>query len=174
MAIPPAALRAAANRLGNLIIRAVVTLTQDSPLCQTVQVTGRDGEVKDKLEHLHPYGLTSRVRRPDGGHGAETLVIAIDRDHRVALPAMDRRYRPRDIEEGEVVLHDWRGQVVHLRADGILVETTRPEGVTVRVVADAVTITAPVTVNGDVQVNGSINATGTIIDAAGNTNHHTH
>lgn len=42
-------------------------------------------------------------------------------------------------------------------------------------VIDSVTLTSPtVTINGNLQVNGDINASGSIIDTAGNTNHHSH
>lgn len=42
-------------------------------------------------------------------------------------------------------------------------------------VKTSITITAPLTtINSNIQVNGNINASGTIIDAGGNTNHHSH
>ena len=48
-------------------------------------------------------------------------------------------------------------------------------GEPVVVKAPAVTLdTSQTTLNGNLQVNGNINATGTIMDAGGNSNHHSH
>jgi len=53
----------------------------------------------------------------------------------------------------------------------INIEAAQP----VTVKAPAVTLDTPqTTLEGDLQVNGNVNATGTVMDAGGNSNHHSH
>jgi phage gp45-like len=95
-----------ARRVSNLFVWGVVLRDADGVRDQRHQVAGRAGETFDGVVHLLPYGFVMRVLPPgSGGQGAEELVIAIDRDHRVALPAIDRRYRPEDLAAGEVALY---------------------------------------------------------------------
>lgn len=71
---------------------------------------------------------------------------------------------------GEMTL-DCVGALVVKCARNITVESGGP----VIVKAPSATLTIPqVTLDGNLQVNGNINATGAIMDASGNSNHHTH
>jgi len=116
-------LRRVLRRVANLLIRAVAVRDDDGPAMQLVQVRGRTGEVKDALEHWQPYGFTFRVLPPSAnGFGPETVVLAIEPDLRIALPAADRRHRPAGLlQPGEVLVYDDQGQVVHLKRNGIVV-----------------------------------------------------
>jgi len=94
------------HRLGNMLIRAVITMVDEDRRLQEVQLSGLAGDVQDGVEHLLPYGFSMRVLPPDSdGKGAETVVLAIEPDLGMALPASDRRFRPTDLVAGEVVLH---------------------------------------------------------------------
>jgi phage baseplate assembly protein V len=59
--------------------------------------------------------------------------------------------------------------------DGTVLEYDRHSHILTAFVAGTAVITADsITVHGDLTVNGNITATGAIIDAGGNTNHHSH
>ncbi len=84
-------------RVGNMMFRALVTATDNSKKMQMLQVAGRTDEIKDAIECFEGFGVSFIPLPPDeNGEGAETLVLALDPDHRVALPPTDRRYRPAD------------------------------------------------------------------------------
>ena len=152
------------RRVGNLLIRALVSADDDRPMMQLLQVAGRHGEIKDGLEHFQPYGLAFRVLPPDGdGRGAETVVLAIESDLRACLPAADRRHRPRDLRPGEVALysdedrgngqcrlHFRRGRLVTIQCD-----TARVEADTLaRIEADTIEIAATSRLTLDVRGHG--------------------
>lgn len=98
-----------------MLARGVVKLTDDAPMMRTVQCEFLPGDVREGLEHMEPYGWTSRVH-PD----AEAVAGFFngDRSHGVVLVTPDRRYRLH-VEEGEVAIFDDLGQKVHLKRDGI-------------------------------------------------------
>jgi phage baseplate assembly protein V len=104
----------------NLALRATVNLVNSTTKMQTLQLSLRQGEAKDNIEHIEPYGFTSHAQ-----NGAEAVTIFFDgdRSHGIAVVVGDRRYRLQSLEAGEVALHDDQGQKVHLKRDKILVET---------------------------------------------------
>jgi phage baseplate assembly protein V len=104
----------------NLALRATVKLVNSATKMQTLQLSLRQGEAKDNIEHVEPYGYTSC---PHTGAEAITIFFDGDRSHGVAVVVGDRRYRLQGLEAGEVALHDDQGQKVHLKRDKILVET---------------------------------------------------
>lgn len=150
------------RRVRLMISRAVVQLVNDTTLLQECQVELMRGEIRSGVERFQDYGFTAV---PLAGAEAICVFVGGSRDHGVVVRADDRRYRPKDLQAGEVMVYDQLGQQVHLRSDG-----------TIRVVStNEVVIDAPlVTLNGDLQVNGDIDATGHIIDVGGNTNNHSH
>ena len=85
------------------------------------------------------------------------MFLGGNRDHGLVIAVDDRRYRLTALAAGEVALYDDLGKTLVLKRNGdIVITATR------------------VVVNGDLEVNGDVHATGTILDDAGNTNHHTH
>ena len=115
-------LKALQRRVGNMLIRALVVADDVSAALPTVQVIGRDGEVKDGIEHWLPYGFKCRPLPADAdGRGAETILLAIDADHRIALVSVDRRFVV-ELAPGEAALHDDQGQVVHIKRNGLHLE----------------------------------------------------
>lgn len=106
--------------LQNIAMRGVITLVNSATKMQAVQVSLRDGELKDNLEHIEPYGFTSHAQV---GAEAVTLFFNGDRSHGIAIVVGDRRYRLTGLEAGEVALHDDQGQKVHFKRDKILIET---------------------------------------------------
>jgi hypothetical protein len=89
-------------------------------------------EKQKEIEHIEPYGFSSRVKKPDGEANnkkkAEGVMIFTggNRSHGVLIVAGDRRYRLRSLQEGELALYDDQGQQVHLSRDGIV--TSAPKG----------------------------------------------
>ncbi|MBI1321343.1 MAG: phage baseplate assembly protein V [Candidatus Hydrogenedens sp.] len=182
--------RDTAQRVRLALARAVLNLVDDTTPLQTLQVGLLAEETRGYVEYFHPYGLTTH---PVPGAEVAMLFLAGNRDHPVAVAVADRRSRVTGLKEGEVCLYskwlqrlsyDELGQVELVTAHGqrILlgeggqVDITTASGS--RVVMDGagdVAITAgTVRITGDVEVSGNLNAGGSVIDGAGNTNHHSH
>lgn len=134
------------GRVRLMLGRAIVRLANDATLAQELQLDLLDGEVQDGVEHLQDYGFTS-VPHP----GAEVVVACIGglRSHSIAIAVADRRYRLRNLEAGEVALHDDLGNVIRLGRDRIEI-----------IAAARIDITAPdgVFVTGDLEVTGTVTA----------------
>lgn len=107
-----------ARRVGNMLARGAVTLSNASGKLQTLQVSLLSDEAKDTVEHLEPYGFTSNPLE-----GAEVLAAFIegDRSHGVVIVASDRRYRPTNLPPGDVAIYDNRGHKIQFTATGIVI-----------------------------------------------------
>lgn len=109
-----------------------------------LQVTLLADETRAGVEHVQPYGLSTR---PLGGAEAIIFSVGGNRDHPLAVVVDDPRHRPAGLAAGEVCLHAAQPAEQHiiLRADG-----------TIHIQATAgVTIDAPtVEVTGDVVADG--------------------
>ena len=103
----------------SLIGRAVVKSINAASKCQTVDVELLAGQGKACIEHLEPYGFTSRAKS-----GAEAVVLFPDgdRSHAVVVSISDRRYRIKGLKTGEVAFYDDQGQTVTLTRNGIVVD----------------------------------------------------
>ena len=103
----------------SLIGRAVVKSINAASKCQMIDVELLAGQQKAGIEHLEPYGFTSRAKA-----GAEAVVLFPDgdRSHAVAITVSDRRYRMKGLKTGEVALYDDQGQSVTLTRAGIVVD----------------------------------------------------
>lgn len=138
------------------MIRAIIKSVVQGTI-QRISATAW-GDIDDR-EYFQHYGLTSRPKA-----GGEAIFIR-QGNNIIAIASDDRRYRLA-LEEGEVALYDDQGQKVHLKRDGIEVESptkitaTAPE-VTI-VASTKVTIDSPLTeCTGNLSVAGGINSTGT-------------
>ncbi|MBJ3560756.1 phage baseplate assembly protein [Salmonella enterica subsp. enterica serovar Derby] len=107
------------RQLLGLIGRAVVKSINAASKCQMIDVELLAGQPKAGIEHLEPYGFTSRAKA-----GAEAVVLFPDgdRSHAVAITVSDRRYRMKGLKTGEVALYDDQGQSVTLTRAGIVVD----------------------------------------------------
>jgi phage gp45-like len=135
------------RRIMLCIGRGVVRQADDAADLQRLQVSLLAEEDRDQVERFQPYGL-SAVPVP----GAEAVVVAIagNRDHPVAIAVDDRRFRPRDLQPGEVCLYSRvPGQRITLLADG-----------TIRIEGTAIQLVGPVAVTGNVTVSGDVTAGG--------------
>jgi phage baseplate assembly protein V len=144
------------ERVQHMIARGVIRDVDDSTKAQIAGLELENGYRPTKVEHLHPYGLSTHPRR-----GAEVIALALggDRDHLVVLATPDRRYRIK-VAAGEVALHDDQGQVVHLKRDGIELKSS------LRVVIDSPDINLGGLNGKPVAVEGSIDSAGHPITGA--------
>lgn len=139
--------RGTEREIGNRAVLGIsrYTLTQatDTPLLQTLQINGFHNESMDGVEHSHPYGFTTVPKPPSQGTGqggtgsqmqaAEAWVMHLggNRSHGVAVSVSDRRYRPNNLQPGEVALHDDQGNQVYISRKNMVINAA--QGVTVQV-----------------------------------------
>lgn len=153
-----------ARRLGNMIARGTVTLVNAATKMQSLQLRLLAGEVKDGVEHLEPYGLTSN---PNAGAECVALFMDGDRSHGVVVCVADRRYRVRGLATGEVVLHDDQGQTVHLQRGGV--QITDKAGSVVAMNGDgtgSMTFASGLTINANTRVVGTLDVSEAITSGA--------
>lgn len=135
--------------------RALLKLVDDSRKCQELQLQLLSDEVRSNAERFQDYGFTSH---PLPGAEAIALFIGGDRSHPVVIAVEDRRYRKKDLAEGEVAMYTDEGDYVLFKR-GRIIEIKA--GTEVKVDAPLATFT------GNVQVNGNITCSGNVSDASG-------
>ncbi len=102
-----------------MVSRAVLHTVNDGLKLQGVQISGYRGEVLDSVERFQDYGFTCHPKP-----GAEAIVLALggNRNHSIVIAVDDRRFRLKEMEEGEVALYDDQGQVVYIKRNGLHLE----------------------------------------------------
>jgi phage gp45-like len=124
--------RTIGDRVHNAIKRVTVEDTNEDPLFRESTLSLYTEEKQKEIEHMEPYGFSSRVKKPTGEANnkkkAEGLMVFTggNRSHGVLIVNGDRRYRLRGLKEGELALFDDQGQQVHFTRDGIV--TSAPKG----------------------------------------------
>jgi phage baseplate assembly protein V len=99
-----------------MLARARVTAVGQGR-AQRLQVALLAGEAKDGVEHAEPYGWTSH---PLTGASALVVFVGGDRSHGVAAVVSDPRYRPTDLQPGEVCIYTDEGDEIRYRRGGTL------------------------------------------------------
>ncbi len=118
-------LRPLANRVMLMVARGVLRAINDAGGLQIVQTALLEGEMRDEVERMQNYGMTSH---PHPGAEAACVFPTGNRDHGLAVAVDDRRYRPKQLAEGEVMVYSSFDQFLHLREDGAL-EIYAPKGI---------------------------------------------
>jgi phage gp45-like len=113
---------------------------------QQVQVEGTTGTVRDKVQHVQPYGVSVN---PLPGAEAVTINIGGDAAQSLCIVVADRRYVLM-LEPGETALHDDQGQSVKIARDGIEITTTKK----VVINSPEVFIAGKINLSGEVKING--------------------
>jgi len=108
------------RRVMLMVSRAVIKVVNDAGGIQKLQIVGYDGELLEGVERFQEYGLTSV---PKGNAEAVATAVGGNRSHTIVIALDDRRFRLKNLKPGEVALYDDLGQKVHLKRDGIYVET---------------------------------------------------
>jgi phage baseplate assembly protein V len=128
------------RRILLMVSRCIVTAVNDSNDIQSLQIRGAFGVVRDNVERFQDYGITSHPHINSegfvsfaGGNTAHGLISKID----------DRRYRPKNLEAGEVCFYTdedkeesdhriyfKRGKEIHIIAGESSIVLT-PAGITI-------------------------------------------
>ena len=183
-------LEKATNSARNLVTRAEISKVDDALKMQVVQAIGLEDEIISEIEHFQPYGLSSH---PLTGSEAMLLFVGADRSHPVAVVVDDRRYRLKNLKQGEVVLYTDEGDYIHLKRGNIIEVSTKKlivkaekimvdaedvtvnakktelESASITLKASEITLDAPI-----VNVTGKIMATGDISGAGISMKKHVH
>jgi phage baseplate assembly protein V len=104
--------RSAAAAVQLVIGRAVLAAIKDGGNRQFAQFEALKNEIKDDVERMQQYGMTS-VPHP----GAQVLFVCLNgnRDHPVIVSVDDPRYRKKDMQPGEVALYTDEGDYILLK-----------------------------------------------------------
>jgi len=123
-----------ATRLRLLVARAVVRAVNDAGGLQRMTVDALPGEALRDVPRFQGYGITSHPLQ-----GSEAVLVAVGgaRAHLAAVAVDDRRYRPRDLEPGELVLYTDEGVAIELRRNRVV----RVTGASIEVEADGGALT---------------------------------
>lgn len=151
-------LRALWSRIVSAILRGVVRRVTSSTTLQTLQIRA-NGQTLDGVEFFETHGFTAAI-----DEGAEVLVLSLggSTDHPVAVAAPDRRFRPVDLQPGEVAIYDKHGKKILLKDNGVVVVS----GANAFRVEGDLQVTGDVVHTGDYVTTGSIQAGGDILDNA--------
>ncbi len=146
-------LRPIKNAIANLLARAVVKLSDDEKLCQTVQLdlggTPENPEIRADVERPQNYGFTSR---PLDGAEAFVAFLGGQRDHGVVIAVEDRRYRLKGLEKGEVAIFTDEDDKIVLKRGGTIEVTCSTK---FKVNAPIVETSANMKVGGNLEVVGT-------------------
>ena len=138
-----------------MLTRATLETSNDDPKMQEVDVNLSHSEKARGVEHVQPYGFSSRPVGPTSEGGTKRRAEAViahsegSRSHPVVIMVSDRRYRPKGMKAGEVQIHDNQSQSIHLTADGIVLSS--PKKVTFNCGSGSITMTP----DGTITLKGS-------------------
>jgi hypothetical protein len=102
-------LRPLQNKIALALGRGILKLVDNAGNTQRIQMTAMAGETLNAMERLQEYGFETYPKTE-----AEVFAafIAGNREKGVALCVHDRRYRPTDLAEGDVVLYTFRDNTI--------------------------------------------------------------
>lgn len=100
------------NKIFLLLGRAILEAVKNTELTQKIQVTALSGEVITDMERFQEYGFETYPLE-----GAEVIAVFLNgnRDHGIAVCVHDRRYRPQDLVEGEVIVYTDEDKILPFR-----------------------------------------------------------
>jgi phage gp45-like len=126
---------------------------------QFVSGRGVYGDGYTRIHRIEPHGFMSNPIK-----GAKGLLISPNGnpDEAYVLGGEHPGRRPAGMPGGATAIYDANGNIISLVGNKI------------RLVAPLFEFVGSLALEGDLEVEGNIHATGTIIDDAGNTNHHSH
>ncbi len=159
-------LREIGSRVMMMVSRGVLRAVNDTAGRQQLQVELLKDELRDGVERMQNYGMTSHPR------GGDVVAVFLNgnREKGIVLAVDDRRYRL-SLEPGEVALYDDLGNKVELLRDMLRVTAVQHlEAVapTMKIVAD-VELEGKLSVTGDVAITGALRNNGKFVGST-----HTH
>lgn len=100
------------NRLMMLLARGIVTAVNDATQMQTLALDLTADEYKDAVERFQDYGFTTH---PPAGLEALVAFVGGNRSHGIVLAVGDRKFRLKNLQEGEVALYTDEGDFIHFK-----------------------------------------------------------
>lgn len=155
------------RRINNSTARGVVQLTDVSKQMQTLQVTVLKDEVLDAVQYFEPHGFTSRAKQ-----GAEAVLLCPggNRASAFAIAVSDRRFRIKDLGEGEVAMYDDANNLIHFKQDKTLSvksDTSVDFDVPDITTTGNIVATGNINAGGNIHADGNVSADGDISDGIG-------
>lgn len=105
------------NKLKGLVVRGVIKSINDTGARQMVVATLLAGEVKDRIERIQQFGMSSH---PPSGAAAVFAAVAADRSRLVCIGENHPTHRPTDLVAGETQIYDAFEQFIHLQQSGVI------------------------------------------------------
>lgn len=149
------------DRVMMAIARGVVRGVSDSGKRQTVQVELLKDELRDGVERMQNYGLTSH---PHPGGDACVVFVGGNREQGIVVAFENRQFRIVGLQQGEVCMYDDLGNRVSLLRDMVKIEAVTH----LEAIAPTMKITSAVTIDGSLTVNGPVVTVGTITNNSKN------
>ena len=105
-----------------LISRGTVEGIDDEQAMQQMRIALQEGHNPTQIEHWQTYGISFLPLQ-----GSEVISFAVNgsRDHLVVMPAADPRYRVKNMQPGDMAVHDHRGQMAYFGPNGVRVVSDR-------------------------------------------------
>lgn len=126
------------NRMFMMLARGIVKAVRNTEGTQKLQIVALADETIENIERLQEYGLETF---PDTEAEAFAAFVGGNREVGVVLVTHDRRYRPKTLTSGEVMLYTKHGQSILLKADGSIVLTAK-SGSPITLAGDTVNVGA--------------------------------
>jgi phage baseplate assembly protein V len=117
--------------------KATVENVDDSSGVQQIQASVLQDEVLDQVERAGCFGITSN---PKPGAFAVILFPNGNRDTGIVIATEDQRYRPTDLNPGEVAVYDSAGNIIHLKSDGSIEVATSQLTSTGDIIANGISL----------------------------------
>lgn len=108
------------RRILMLVARCRITTSNDAGAVRTVQARFSADEIHDAMPQVQEYGFASR---PLPECDAVVVHVSGERTQGIVIGTNDQRYRPKDLEPGDVMIYDWQGNSILLSAAGVKVIT---------------------------------------------------
>jgi len=104
------------RRVVLMVARSVLNVIDDSKKTQSVEIDLLEDDIRQDVESFAHYGFTSV---PASGAEGVAVCVGGNRDHPIVVATEDKRYRPKDLSEGEVALYTKdHGKRVYAKDDG--------------------------------------------------------
>lgn len=155
MQIIKRAIKPLQNKVMMLVGRCVLLATNDTEGVQKIKASVMAGEIMENVERFQNYGLSSNV--PSGAEGVIVFPLG-NREHGICIALENRKFRLKDLKEGEVALYTDEGDTIIFKRGG-KIEVNASSQVDVN--SPVSNINSPITnVSGNMNVGGDLIVTG--------------
>ena len=103
------------NAVNQMVLRALVTIVDDTTTIQSVQATALAGEIISDVERFQNFGFSSN---PPANSEALIVFVGGAREHPIMLGVENRATRKKNLEIGESIQYTADGTFIHLKKGG--------------------------------------------------------